>query len=101
MPGTAVKQAPIIGLATAIATFAVAGIAIATRGVQDHVLASIHVGLPLLSSLHIGNGFSPVVAGAWQWCYSWLASSAGSRVSHFRRSRPASCNCCHRCRRCR
>jgi hypothetical protein len=60
-----------------------------------------HVGLPLLSSLHIGNGFSPVVAGAWQWCYSWLASSAGSRVSHFRRSRPASCNCCHRCRRCR
>jgi uncharacterized protein len=64
MTGTAIKQAPIIGLAAAIATFAVAGIAIATRGVQDHVLASLHVGLPLFSSLslHIGSGFSAVAA---------------------------------------
>ena len=66
MTGTAIKQAPIIGLAAATTTFAVAGIAIATRGVQDHVLASLHDGFPLFSSLslHIGNGFSPFTAGA-------------------------------------
>jgi len=62
MTGTAIKQAPIISLATAVTSFAVVGIAIAPWAVKDHALALLHVGLPLFSSLHMGTGFSPLVA---------------------------------------
>ena len=64
MTRTAVKQAPIIGLSIIIATFGVAGIAIARGTVQGNALALLHVGASLVSSLHIGNGLSPVAAGA-------------------------------------
>ena len=64
MTRTAVKQAPIIGLSIIIATFGVAGIAIARGTVQGNALALLHVGASLVSSLYIGSGFSPVTAGA-------------------------------------
>jgi len=61
---TAVKQAPTIGLAAAIATFGVAAIAIASRAIEDRTLALLHVGSSLVSSLHVGTGFSPAAAAA-------------------------------------
>jgi uncharacterized protein len=62
MTGTAIKQAPIIGLATAITTFAAAGIAVAPSAVKDQALALLHVGSALVSSLYIGSGFRPLAA---------------------------------------
>ena len=62
MTATAIKQAPIIGLATA--TFGAAGIAVVPSTVRDHTLALLHVGSPHVSSLHIGGGFSPAAACA-------------------------------------
>jgi hypothetical protein len=64
MTSNAVKQAPAIGLAVAIATFGVAGIAISSRAVEDRAMALLHVGSSLVSSLHIGSGFNPAAA-AW------------------------------------
>ena len=62
MTSNAVKQAPTIGFAVAIATFGVAGIAIASRAVEDRAMALLHAGSSLVSSLHIGTGISPVAA---------------------------------------
>ena len=62
MTSNAVKQAPTIGLAVAIATFGVAGIAIASRVVEDRAMAVLHAGSSLVPSLHIGTGISPVAA---------------------------------------
>jgi uncharacterized membrane protein YfcA len=62
MTGDAVKRAPITGIAVTIATFAVAGILIASRPVKDNALALLHLGWPLVPSLHIGGGLSPVAA---------------------------------------
>ena len=62
MTGTAIKHAPIIGLATAITTFGAAGLAIASRAGGDTAMALLHVGSSLVSSLHIGSGFNPAVA---------------------------------------
>jgi uncharacterized membrane protein YfcA len=59
MTSNAVKQAPTIGLAVAIATFGVAGIAIASRAVDDRAMALLHAGSSLVSSLHIVSGFNP------------------------------------------
>ena len=64
MTSNAVKQAPTIGLAVAIATFGVAGIAIASRVVEDRAMAVLHAGSSLVASLHIGSGFSPIKAVA-------------------------------------
>jgi len=64
MTSNAVKQAPTVGLAVAIATFGVAGIAIASRAVEDRALALLHVGSSLVSNLPIGSGFSPAAAAA-------------------------------------
>jgi uncharacterized protein len=63
MTSNAVKHAPIMSLAVAIATFSVAGIAIASRVAEDRAFALLHVGSSLVSSLHIGSSFSPVAAG--------------------------------------
>jgi uncharacterized protein len=62
MTSNTFKQAPIRSLAVASATFAVAGIAIAWRAVNDQASALLHVGSSLVSSLHIGSGFNPTVA---------------------------------------
>ena len=62
MTSNAVKQAPTIGFAVAIATFGVAGIAIASRAVEDRAMALLHAGSSLVPSLHIGTGISPVAA---------------------------------------
>jgi uncharacterized membrane protein YfcA len=62
MTSNAVKQAPIIGLSAAIATSAVAGIAIAWRAVGDQASAVLHVGVSLVSSMHIGSGFNSTAA---------------------------------------
>jgi hypothetical protein len=62
MTNNAVKQAPIISLSIVIATFSVAGIAIASRVLEDRALALLHVGSSLVSSLHIGSSFNPVGA---------------------------------------
>jgi hypothetical protein len=62
MTSNAVKQAPAIGLAVAIATFGVAWIAIASRAVEDRAMALLHVASSLVSSLHIGSGFNPAAA---------------------------------------
>ena len=59
MTSNAVKQAPSIGLTVAIATFGFAGIAIASRAVEDRAMALWHAGSSLASSLHIGSGFNP------------------------------------------
>ena len=59
MTSNAVKQAPTIGLAFAIATFGVAGIAIASRAVEDRAMALLQAGSSLVSSLHIVIGFNP------------------------------------------
>ena len=64
MTSNAVKQAPTIGFAVAIATFGVAGIAIASRAVEDRASALLHVGSSLVSNLPIGSGFSPTAAAA-------------------------------------
>ena len=64
MMGTPVKRAPITSLSVAIATFGVAGIAIAPRAVEDRAIALLHIGSSLVSSLPIGSGFSPVAAAA-------------------------------------
>lgn len=58
MTSSAVKRAPITGISVAIATFAVAGIAIAPRAAKDNALALLHV----VSGLHISSGFGPVAA---------------------------------------
>jgi uncharacterized protein len=62
MTSNAVKQAPAIGLAVAIATFSVAGIAISSRAVEDRAMTLLHFGSSLLSSLHIASGFNPAAA---------------------------------------
>ena len=59
---TAVKRAPITSLSVAIATFGIAGIAIASRAVEDRAMALLHAGSSLVPSLHIGTGISPVAA---------------------------------------
>jgi uncharacterized membrane protein YfcA len=64
MTSNAVKQAPTIGLAVAIATFGVAGIAIASRVVEDRAMAVLHAGSSMVASLHIGSGFNPTAAAA-------------------------------------
>ena len=64
MTSNAVKQAPTVGLGVAIATFGVAGMAIASRAVEDRALALLHVGSSLVSNLPIGSGFSPAAAAA-------------------------------------
>ena len=64
MTSNAVKQAPTIGLAVAIATFGVAGIAIASRVVEDRAMAVLHAGSSLVASLHIGSGLNPTAAAA-------------------------------------
>ena len=62
MTSNAFKQAPTIGLAVTIATFGVAGIAVAPRAVEDRAMALLHVAASLVSSLHIGSGFNPGAA---------------------------------------
>ena len=64
MTSNAVKQAPTIGFAVAIATFGVAGIAIASRAVEDRAMALLHAGSSLVSSLHIVSGFNPSAVAA-------------------------------------
>ena len=64
MTSNAVKQAPTIGLAVAIAIFGVAGIAIASRVVEDRAMAVLHAGSSLVASLHIGSGLNPTAAAA-------------------------------------
>ena len=62
MTGSAVKRAPITGVAVTIATFAAVGIAITARLVSDNAPTLLHVGSPLVSSLHIGSSFRPISA---------------------------------------
>jgi len=65
MPDTAIKQAPIAGVAVPIvATLTLTGIAIAPRAVGDNALALLHDGFAFVSTLNIGGGFSPAVASA-------------------------------------
>ena len=64
MMTNAVKRGPITSLSVAIATFGVAGLAIASRAVEDRAMALLHVGSSLVSSLPIGTGFSPAAAAA-------------------------------------
>src|SRR5271165_5438989 len=63
MPATALKHAPIAGVAVPIATLALVGVAIAARGVGDNVLAMLHDGYASLSALGVGCGVSPAAAG--------------------------------------
>ena len=62
MTGNAAKQAPIMSLSAAAITFAVAGIAISSRAVEDCALALLQVGSSLVSSLHISSSFNQVGA---------------------------------------
>src|SRR5262249_30105395 len=63
MPVTALRQAPIAGLAVPIGTLALVGIAIAASEVGDNALALLHNGFAFLSILGVVAGFSPAVAG--------------------------------------
>ena len=63
MPVTALRQAPIAGLAVPIGTLALVGIAIAASEVGDNALALLHNGFAFLSTLGVVAGFSPAVAG--------------------------------------
>jgi uncharacterized membrane protein YfcA len=62
MTSNTLKQTPTIGLAAAVATFAVTGTAIVSRTIDDRALALLHAGASLVSSLHIDGGFNPVGA---------------------------------------
>src|SRR6516162_7296395 len=64
MMSIAVKRAPITSFSVAVATFGVAGIAIASRAIEDGASALLHIGSSLVSSLHVGTGFSPATAAA-------------------------------------
>jgi uncharacterized protein len=63
MPATALKQAPIAGVAVPIAILALVGVAIAAREVGDNALAMLHNGFASLSALGVGCGLSPAAAG--------------------------------------
>jgi uncharacterized membrane protein YfcA len=63
MPVTALRQAPIAGVAVPIGTLALVGIAIAASEVGDNALALLHNGFAFLSTLDVAAGFSPAVAG--------------------------------------
>jgi uncharacterized membrane protein YfcA len=89
MTSNAVKQAPTVGLTVATATFAVAGIAIASRAVEDRALALLHVGSSLVSSLYIGSGFNP--AGAAMVALVLFLAGTVSGLSGFAFSAVAAC----------
>ena len=81
MTSNAVKQTPTIGLAIAITTFGVAGIAMASRAVEDRAMALLHAGSSLVLSLHIVSGFNlaavAAVAGV-PFAGVWLAAPAAT-----------------------
>ncbi len=63
MPTTALKRAPIAGVAVSVATLALVGVAIAAREVGDKALTMLHDGVASLSALGIGCGLTPTAAG--------------------------------------
>jgi uncharacterized membrane protein YfcA len=83
------KQAPIMSLAVASATFAVAGIAIAWRTVEDQALALLHVGSSVVPGVDVGPGFNP--AGAAVAAFVLFFTGVVSGLSGFAFSAVAAC----------
>ena len=64
MATTALKRERIAGIAVPIAMLAIAGLAVTQCAVGDNALGLLRDSFAFVSTVHIGDGFSPVVAGA-------------------------------------
>jgi uncharacterized membrane protein YfcA len=89
MTSNSIKHAPTIGLSVAIATFSFAGIAIASRAVDDRAVTLLHVGSSLVSRLYVVSGLNP--AGAAMAALVFFLAGAVSGLSGFAFSAVAAC----------